>query len=77
MFIEPEEPVEPMQPIADLYMEGLLGEGITAAYPEPDGRPNTVPTVGDVWYNRKDNNTYVYYTDTSTSQSIQIGGSAK
>lgn len=77
MFIEPEEPVETMQRISDLSAEGLRGAPITVASPGPDGRPNTVPIVGDIWHNREDNTTYVYYEDFDSHAWIQIGGSAK
>lgn len=86
MFIEPEDSVERMQPISDLAAEGTRHQwtpnpafktGVTVAPPGPDGRPNTVPRVGDIWYNSTDNTTYVYYEDHEDHAWLPIGGSAK
>jgi hypothetical protein len=34
------------------------------------------PIVGDIWYDSSTGSQYVYYTDTTKSQWIQVGGSA-
>ena len=74
------KPVEHMDKIQDLFAEGALGPDT------PENTPGTAhhhplspksARAGDVWLNKTDGSTYVYYTDTSTSSWIQVGGSAK